>query len=123
YSLGEYLARLDRALEDFDDGRADRELAWDMRRAGRHADSLALVEPPAVRERVAKILERFEREVVGELLRLPAQLIHNDANDHNIIMGDDGRVRGVIDFGDAVRGQRVTEIAVACAYAMCGSAD
>src|SRR5690606_24514535 len=53
-SLGEYLARLDRALEDFDDGRAARELAWDMRRAGRHADSLALVEPPAVRERVAK---------------------------------------------------------------------
>ncbi|MCZ7596759.1 MAG: phosphotransferase [Gammaproteobacteria bacterium] len=123
YSLGEYLARLDRALEDFDEGRADRELAWDMRAAGRHADSLALVEPPAVHERVAKILERFEREVVGELLRLPAQLIHNDANDHNIIMGDDGRVRSVIDFGDAVRGQRVTEIAVACAYAMCGSAD
>ena len=123
YSLGGYLARLDRALEDFDDGRADRELAWDMRAAGRHADSLALIEPAAVRKRVSEILGRFEHGVVGELLRLPAQLIHNDANDHNIIMDDDGRVRGVIDFGDAVLGQRVTEIAVACAYAMCGSAD
>ena len=29
-------------------------------------------------------------------------MIHNDANEHNVLVGDDGAVSGLIDFGDVV---------------------
>jgi 4-aminobutyrate aminotransferase-like enzyme len=52
-------------------------------------------------------------------------MIHNDLNDHNILVGggDDleGRgqtVTGIVDFGDMVHSYRVGEIAIAIAYAM-----
>src|SRR4029079_2431793 len=64
------------------------------------------------------VLERFGERVLARLRDLPAQAIHNDANEHNVLVGDDGRVSGLIDFGDVCRGPRVCGLAVACAYAM-----
>ena len=66
----------------------------------------------------AAVLERFSAEVLPRLRALPAQAIHNDANEHNVLLGDDGRVCGLIDFGDLCRAPRACGLAVACAYAM-----
>ncbi len=54
---------------------------------------------------------------------LPHQLIHNDANEHNVLVGADGAVAGLIDFGDVVWSARVCGLAVAGAYAMQGQPD
>ena len=54
---------------------------------------------------------------------LPHQLIHNDANEHNVLVGADGAVAGLIDFGDVVWSARVCGLAVAGAYAMQGEPD
>ena len=51
---------------------------------------------------------------------LPHQVIHNDANEHNVLVADDGTVAGLIDFGDVVWSARVCGLAVAGAYAMQG---
>ena len=64
------------------------------------------------------MLERFAERVLPRLRELPAQAIHNDANEHNVLVGGDGRVSGLIDFGDLCRAPRVCGLAVACAYAM-----
>ena len=64
------------------------------------------------------MLERFAAEILPRLRALPAQAIHNDANEHNVLVGDDGEVCGLIDFGDLCRAPRVCGLAVACAYAM-----
>src|SRR4029079_10025912 len=64
------------------------------------------------------VLERFAERVLARLRDLPAQAIHNDANEHNVLVGEDGRVSGLIDFGDLCRAPRVCGLAVACAYAM-----
>jgi 4-aminobutyrate aminotransferase-like enzyme/Ser/Thr protein kinase RdoA (MazF antagonist) len=53
---------------------------------------------------------------------LPEQVIHNDANEHNILVEDDGSIH-MIDFGDVVYSARVAGLAVACAYAMQGRPD
>ena len=66
----------------------------------------------------AAVLERFAAEILPRLRALPAQAIHNDANEHNVLVGDDGEVCGLIDFGDLCRAPRVCGLAVACAYAM-----
>jgi 4-aminobutyrate aminotransferase-like enzyme/Ser/Thr protein kinase RdoA (MazF antagonist) len=109
-SLGRAVARVDRALAGFDHPALDRPLRWNMLRA----PDLR----PDAPELAAPVLERFEAEVLPRLLELPAQAIHNDANEHNVLVGEDGEVTGLIDFGDLCRAPRACGLAVACAYAM-----
>ena len=44
-------------------------------------------------------------------------VIHGDANDHNVLVRQ-GRVAGLIDFGDLVYSAVVCDLAIAVAYAM-----
>jgi 4-aminobutyrate aminotransferase-like enzyme len=52
---------------------------------------------------------------------LPMSVIHNDANDENVLVeigdGDESRIAGLLDFGDMVRTCTVCEPAIAAAYA------
>ena len=85
-SLGRVVAHVDRALASFTQRR---DHPWELR----HARDFAIEVP--------------------DLDHLPHQVIHNDANEHNVLVGDDGRVTGLIDFGDAVYSARVCGLAVA----------
>ena len=69
------------------------------------------------RDVVALAFARHAQRVTPVFDRLPAQVLHHDANDHNVLVLD-GRVSGIIDFGDATFGRRVNELAVALAYAL-----
>jgi Ser/Thr protein kinase RdoA (MazF antagonist) len=93
-SLGRVVARVDRALRDFTHPDMHRPHRWDLRRAAEFGIALP------------------------EIDHLPQQVIHNDANEHNVLVGEDGRVTGLIDFGDVVFAPRVCGLAVAGAYAM-----
>jgi 4-aminobutyrate aminotransferase-like enzyme/murein DD-endopeptidase MepM/ murein hydrolase activator NlpD len=55
--------------------------------------------------------------------RLPAQAIHNDANEHNVLVDGNGRPAGLIDFGDVDRAPRVCGLATLCAYAVLHAGD
>src|SRR4051794_27055790 len=99
-SLGRVVARVDRALRDFTHPDMRRPHRWDLRRAAEFGIALPGLD------------------------HLPHQVIHNDANEHNVLVSDeDGSVIGLIDFGDVVFGPRVCGLAVAGAYAMQGQAD
>src|SRR5215211_3076910 len=110
-SLGRAVAEVDAALAGFEDPGLERVLRWDMLRAA----ELRGAAPPRA---AGAVLERFAEQVLPRLRALPAQAIHNDANEHNVLVGEDGRVSGLIDFGDLCRAPRVCGLAVACAYAM-----
>lgn len=116
--LGETLGRLDQALASFGHPGAHRAFDWDLRETPRSRARLAAITDPARRETVAAILDAFDARVVPQLPQLPAGVIHNDANDWNLLVGADGRISGLIDFGDAMHAPRVAELAVALAYAM-----
>ena len=122
-SLGNTLARLDRSLEDFEHAGADRSHRWDLARAGDHLELVESIDDPEKRAMARVVLNRFVNEIAPRLADRPRQVIHNDANDHNVLLGADGNVSGIIDFGDLVRSWRVNEVAVACAYAMIGAPD
>jgi Ser/Thr protein kinase RdoA (MazF antagonist) len=98
-SLGRTVARVDRALKAFEHPHMRRHHRWDLR----NAPELGIPVPP--------------------LDHLPHQVIHNDANEHNVLVADDGTVVGLIDFGDVVHTARVCGLAVAGAYAMQGQPD
>ncbi|CAB4880976.1 unannotated protein [freshwater metagenome] len=122
-SLGRLLGQLDRSLEHFDHPSADREHRWDLARAGEHLGFVNLIDEPAKRSAVESVLHRFVDVVAPQLRHRPRQVIHNDANDYNVLLAADGSVSGLIDFGDIVRSWRINEVAVACAYAMIGTDD
>ncbi|MFL5581475.1 MAG: aminotransferase class III-fold pyridoxal phosphate-dependent enzyme, partial [Gemmatimonadaceae bacterium] len=120
--LGRLVARTDRALAGLEHPAMRRRLLWNVLEAPAVARFAELLEP-ARRELVDEVFARFGAHVAPRLAGLPHQVIHNDANEHNVLVGEDGAVTGLIDFGDVVWAPRVAGLAVALAYAMQGHAD
>ncbi len=112
-TLGRLLGRLDRSLETFSHSGADRIYAWDIGRADMHLPTSTSSTMPEKRAAVRAILEHFVSDVLPRLDTCRRQVIHNDANDYNVLLDADGRVSGLLDFGDMVETWRVIEIAVA----------
>ncbi len=122
-SLGHLLGELDRQLEGFAHEGARRLYGWDIGRADQHIDNLVFIEDPERRAAATAILTHFRDALLPRLRACPRQVIHNDANDYNVLLDADGQVSGLLDFGDMVETYRVIEVAVASAYALIGSDD
>jgi 4-aminobutyrate aminotransferase-like enzyme/Ser/Thr protein kinase RdoA (MazF antagonist) len=116
--VGALVARVDAALAGFRHPAAGRPLRWNLAAAADARELLPQVPDPARRALAGAVLDRFAEQVRPTLAELPVQAIHNDANDLNLLMDDDGRVRGLIDFGDLCLAPRVCGLAVACSYVM-----
>ena len=126
-SVGRLLGEMDQGLLDFSHPAAERpDLKWDLARAGWIRDAMHAISDPARRALVERALDRYENEVVPALPRLRRSVIHGDANDYNVIVGDPlrrPRPVSVIDLGDMHRGLTVAEPAIAAVYALLGKAD
>jgi 4-aminobutyrate aminotransferase-like enzyme/Ser/Thr protein kinase RdoA (MazF antagonist) len=125
-SVGESLARLDQRLAPMPAPEAERDSEWDVRRAHLAFPGLInQVTGAARRELLERHMARFQQALPG-FSALRRQLIHGDANDHNIMVrfvrGEAPSI-GLIDFGDLVRTWLVAEVSVAGAYLAMGHAD
>jgi 4-aminobutyrate aminotransferase-like enzyme len=72
-----------------------------------------------MRKLVDRCGQDFERDVIPLLPKLRWSVIHGDANDYNVLLGEHfehQNVVGVIDFGDMVHSYTVGDLAVAIAY-------
>jgi 4-aminobutyrate aminotransferase-like enzyme/Ser/Thr protein kinase RdoA (MazF antagonist) len=127
-SLGRALGQMDAALAGFDHPAAHRAFYWDIRRAAGAHEHLALL-PESRRKLAARFLDEWERI---DWSRLRASVIHNDANDYNILVrganaanadASTARVVAILDYGDVVHSATVCELAVAIAYVMLGKPD
>jgi len=114
--LGASLARVDRALADVSHPAQHRVLQWDLARAAWIADDLAHIGDPERRAWVEQALLQYRARIAPEIQRLPRGIIHNDANDYNVLVRGD-RVAGLFDFGDMVETCRVFECVIAATYA------
>jgi len=128
-SVGSLLGRLDAALAGFSHPAArGRELIWDPERSASIARrGLSRITDPARAALLEAVLDDHARIVAPLWERLPRGVIHNDGNEHNVLVGPPalaGRAaRGLLDFGDMVEAPLVCEPAVAIAYAAFGHAD
>lgn len=119
-SLGRSLASVDKVLQNFSHAASHRYLVWDIRHANvivnKHIDDIQSMEG---RQKIAQVLSDYEASVLPFLSDLPQQIIHNDANDYNLLVdGETQVVSGLFDFGDMVYTFRIAELAIACAYAI-----
>jgi Ser/Thr protein kinase RdoA (MazF antagonist) len=118
--LGTVMGRSATALLDLPAGVADRPFLWDVRQA----TAIVAASLPEVTDADRRgALQRLHGRLVADLdPRLPAlrhSVIHNDANDHNVLVDDAGTaVVGLLDFGDMVASVTAQEAAVPIVYAM-----
>ncbi|HTL05385.1 MAG TPA: aminotransferase class III-fold pyridoxal phosphate-dependent enzyme [Gemmatimonadales bacterium] len=126
-SLGGRLGALDRALQGFDHPAAHRNLKWSLEQAGWIRAHLQRVSDASRRALVTRHLERFEAELLPALAGLRRGVVHNDANDWNVIVAPghpfERRVAAIVDLGDLLESVLIAELAIACAYAMQGKPD
>ncbi len=116
--LGRLVGRVSVGLQGFGHPAAHRpDFLWNLDAAQQVRPWLADIADPADRAVVERALHRHAQRVLPVLHRLPAQVLHHDANDFNVLV-EGGHVSGLIDVGDAVFGRRANELAVALAYAL-----
>ena len=120
--MGKFLGEVDVALHGFSHEAAQRELKWDLSRAGWIREYLKYIEGASRRALVENFLRLYEDEVVPALPRLRRSVIYGDANDYNVLVSEPWpqprKIASVIDFGDIHEGITVSEVAIAAAYAI-----
>jgi 4-aminobutyrate aminotransferase-like enzyme/Ser/Thr protein kinase RdoA (MazF antagonist) len=127
-SLGQTIARIDLALCDFEHAAIERPLLWNMVDGVKVLNSYkSLIQDSGN----LGLVNYYEKLFVERVLPVSDQLrfgvIHNDANDNNIVVEETGpwnqRVKGIIDFGDMVYSWIVVDAAVTAAYSMLGKSS
>ncbi|OCP07939.1 MULTISPECIES: aminotransferase [unclassified Ensifer] len=119
-ALGALAGQLASALRDFEHPGLERELQWDLRRAGPVIlHLLAEMSDQQRKKRIAEVVVGAMRRLQPLIPDLRIQAIHHDITDDNVVSQPDAAGRaipdGVIDFGDILNGWLVAELAVTCA--------
>ncbi len=119
HGLGQASGQLSKALRNFEHPYLQRVFEWDIAQFDWVKDHLDQFQNDE-RSIIDYFISRFgdRRKVYNNLRKMP---IHNDANDHNIIVSEDvfnPWVHSIIDFGDTIQSQLINDVAVTCTYAI-----
>ena len=85
YAVGVALARLAKALRSFKKKCLYRDFKWNLMQGSWIAEKLTCIEEPNRHTSILRILQEFN-EIELDLEDLEQQVIHNDANDYNILI-------------------------------------
>lgn len=119
FSLGEQCGSLIKTLDGFDHSEAHREFVWDIAQSLWTKEHLNLFT-----DEQQTILSTFQQQFENyqeTYSKLRKAVVHNDANDNNVIVSDDvlnPTVKAAIDYGDAIHTQIINDVAITCAYAI-----
>ena len=115
-SLGHFLAKLDLKFQEFSSPsiRA-RQWGWDLQYLEMNRKYIDDISSPHDRNVVRYFFQQFRENVVPRMSELRKQVIHNDANEWNILV-QEGEVFGIIDFGDVAHSFMINELAIAIVY-------
>jgi 4-aminobutyrate aminotransferase-like enzyme len=119
--LGQFTADIDNALADFEHAGCYRYLEWDLAQGYRVCMSKKSLLTAEQNTLVEHFLSLYHNHTAPIIAQLPRGVIHNDANDYNLLIDDKNKpskITGLIDFGDMVHSQVVNELAICAAYAM-----
>ena len=110
HEIGRVVGRIGLALRAFFHPAAGRVILWDQQRLPMLFRHIELVEPGDRRELLERVVARLQQRVIPAFPRLRSQVIHNDLTLDNLLVGDDGQVTGIIDFGDMAHTALILDI-------------
>ncbi|MFZ6817152.1 phosphotransferase [Undibacterium sp. Ji22W] len=122
-SLGIAIGKLDRGLQDFQHPSMDRYVDWSISNLPELREEIAYVKEEDLRQLVTRHTEYFAAHETTWKQTLPMSVIHNDANDFNVIVAASAanphpHVNAIIDFGDMCRHLRIVDLAITIVYAL-----
>ncbi|QDZ23270.1 hydroxylysine kinase [Chloropicon primus] len=121
---GELIGRVDEVFQNFDHIGFHRNHLWDLKHSLKLREFVGHIRGGSRKELVVRVLQEFEDKVLPLSGKLRESVIHNDANDQNILADEKGKeVIGILDWGDMVKSWLVCEIAIAMAYVMLNKED
>ena len=124
FSLGKETGKLTAALQGFNHKKADREFVWDVAQSLWTKKYLSLFSSEE-KEIITYFQEQFENQK-SDYDCLRKSVVHNDANDNNVIVSKElikPTVIAAIDYGDAIYTQIINDLAITCAYAIMNHYD
>ena len=122
-SFGTFLANMDKELSGYNNYIIkSKQLKWDIQHF--HLNKKYIKDLPDAQDRkvVEYFFQQFDELVLPVLPDLRKSIIHNDANDFNVVVKDN-KVYGIFDFGDIVYTPLINELAIAIAYALFDKED
>ncbi|MBT8323053.1 MAG: aminotransferase class III-fold pyridoxal phosphate-dependent enzyme [Eudoraea sp.] len=123
HSFGRFLGQMDRKMAKVDAHKIGaREISWDLRYFLRNQELQSCIPAPEDRRIVDYFFLQYEEHISPIRHKLRKSLIHNDANDWNVLTRD-GKVSGIIDFGDMCYSWLINELGVAVTYVMMGKEE
>lgn len=122
YTLGKTCGLITKGLQDFDHPAAHRIFKWDISQAAWVGDQLHQIEGRKQKNIIRHFFQYFYKKILPKLDSIRKSVIHNDANDYNILIND-GKTIGLIDFGDMCYTNTINDLAIALTYAMLDKPD
>jgi len=117
-SLGRFLGEMDKTIHNqYHASIVAKETQWDLQFFKNNYKYLHHVSDPKDRNLVDYFFLQFDEQVYPIQGQLRKGIIHNDANDWNVLTKN-GKVSGIIDFGDMCHSWIINEVAVAITYVM-----
>jgi ethanolamine-phosphate phospho-lyase len=115
-SLGRFIAQLDLQLQSFNKIIKARRWHWDIQYL--HLNKKYIKDIPSEKDRslIRYFFQQFEENVIPVMPELRKSIIHDDANEWNILVNN-GKVTGIIDFTDLTYTPLIFELAITIAYA------
>lgn len=122
-SLGTFLAKLDNELRSLNNYIIKaRKWEWDLQYLHLNKPMIDAIPHASDRSIVRYFFLQFDQMVVPHLPFLRKSIIHNDANEWNVLTNGD-KICGLIDFGDLAYAPVINELAVAITYAIYDKED
>ena len=120
--LGRCLGRLAKALSEIRHPAAQRTHHWDLTRAADHRRNVSLIDSAEHRQILERAFLIYAANARPVLDKLPRGLIHGDLNDENVLVSE-GRICGLLDFGDCLHNPVISDLAIALAYVLLEETD
>ncbi len=114
--MGIFLGNFSRILSRFKHKRLSRIFKWDVRNIKFLKNKIQFIDGEGNRYFVNDIIRRYNKITDKFKKRLRYSFIHNDVNDQNILIHPDGKIKGIIDFGDVTYSYTLLEAAICMSY-------
>ncbi len=114
-NLGSLIAQMNISMSGIVHPDSNRTHPWDLAKADQHRSSMMIIEDPEKRRILEWVFHVYAAIAVPLLNLLPWGLIHGDLNDDNVLV-QNGRISGILDFGDCLENPVICDLAIALAY-------